>query len=194
MADLKSIFDGIKKTFNVRKTIEFGDYNIKIEMEPLTSLEENKVIEACKSLDGIGYIEGLKKHSLAYSIRKINDIDLDFTEMEIIKEDGTKEMVSKYLFLIKHLEEMPSGLSDLLFEAFTDMVAEADNRIREKAKFNRFLVKSNPVQADSPKNFKEVMETNAGLTETELLNKQVKEELETADRALAKAEQDQKSR
>ena len=101
MSSLKDVFAKIKTAFFLKKEIDFEEAGIKMTLEPLTSAEELKVLEACKDYEGAIYIEGIKKHSLAYTIRKINDMEFKGEFVDYEDEKGKPASESRHLFMLK---------------------------------------------------------------------------------------------
>ena len=140
--DVLDVLQQVKTTFSKRKKIDFDEYNISFELAPTTSLEELKVLEACKDTDGAEYIEAVKKHTLAFSVKKINDVEFGNEDVEYDDDNGKSVTVSKYVFMLRQVEEWPASLRDLLFEAFVQMQDELERDVRKKAKFDRIQVMS----------------------------------------------------
>jgi len=179
----------MKKSFTPRKNVDFEEQGLHIELEPLTAGEEVKILESLKDLSGAQYIEGLKRHSLACSIKRFQvkqengemlDLDLSLPLVEYVDDDGNKATKSKFLYMIDFLAQCPSTVVDLLFDAFSDMSQEAENRVLKNAKFEKFVL-SEKLPAEQPAKFKEVIETpedTVGLDENERLQKKVDQEIE----------------
>ena len=191
--DLKNLFSTIKNTFNVKKTVEFDD--LHIIMEPLNTIEEMKVLEACSGT-GDGYISQLKKSSLAFTIRvigakdetgKFNDIEFRDEVVEHLVDDiVVKE--SKYLFMLRHIDSWPVSFRDILFDAFNDMLLEVENAVNKRVKFERFSIQTVPEgtkreEPGVPAGYKKVEEPEEeeALTDAEKLNRQVKKETEQVE-------------
>jgi len=192
--DLKNLFSTIKNTFNVKKTVEFDD--LHIIMEPLNTIEEMKVLEACSG-SGDGYISQLKKSSLAFAIRvigvkdetgKFNDTEFRNETVEFVEEDDKVVKESKYLFMLHHIDSWPVEFRDVLFEAFNDMLVEIEDTINKKVKFERFSIQTVPENTKReepgvPVGYKKVEESaeEDALTDAEKLNRQVKKETEQVE-------------
>lgn len=189
--DLKNLFKHIKKTFSIKKNVDFEEFNLHFIMEPITTAEEMRIFEACKGYEGGAFMAELKRSSVAYAIKRINDIDLseDFVEYE--DDSGKKVAETKYLFLIRQIDTWPVGLRDLLFDAFNEMQLEVDSLVTNKSKFERFHVQAPPVEeeikikaeAGIPQGFKKVEEPKGPEpeNETDRLNQRVKEEAEMVE-------------
>lgn len=165
MKRLKDLFLGIKNLFTIRKRVEFP--GVVIEMEPLTTQEELKVLEACKDYDKSSYIEELKKCTLAYSIKKINEVVLE-EDLEYEGDNGEIVKESKYLFILRQLDTWPSAIRDVVFDAFNNMLLELEDKVSKQAKFERFEppqvpivpVKNEPVIPEGFKKIEEPVEEN----------------------------------
>ena len=185
--DFSNVFKIIKDNFSPRKSIDFKDADLHFEIEPLTTKEEIIVIEACKDVDGSSYIETLKRHTLACSIKKMNDIELG-ESIEYTDSDGEKIHKSKYLYMLDFISGWPSSLVDLLFNAYSDMSQAIDTKIQEDAKFERFHL-SEETEEDKPEKLKREQETSPiGMTETEQINEQVKKEIDEQTSKIAETE------
>lgn len=202
---LNDVLRAIKKTFVSRKSIDFEEGKIHFELETLTAIEDVKALEACKDLGGTQYIEGLKRNSLAFAIKLITmknedgtttTYDLSKGIIDFLNEDtGKTESKSKFLFMVDFLSSWPGDIIDVLFEAFSDTVAEAREKVKKSAKFERFKISEKPAE-DKPEVLKRVNETEESpdeeLDDNERLKKKVERELEDADRAIYEA-QDKKA-
>ena len=162
----------------VRKVVDFKDVALKIELEPLTSADELKIMEYCKDYDGGQYMEALKIASISCSIKKMNDIDLNGDSVDY-DDKGIKKSKSKFLYMTEYLREWPSVILETLFEAFSDMVREAEFKTAKNASFERFAM-ADKLPEIAEKKFKEVEEKEV-LNETEKLNKAVENELSEAN-------------
>jgi len=191
---LRDIFGQIKKDFTVKKTVDFPDFNLHIEMESPTSADELKIMEACKPAEGAEYLDALKKNTLAVSIKKINDIDLSLNEVEYSDEDGQPKTMTKYLFLLEQIEGWPTVLKDVLFLAFSDMQNELEHKVNTSVKFEHFNLTTVPEQEKSgPSGMKVVKEAeDTDLTEVDKQARQVEREIDEADRRRAQAEMKRK--
>lgn len=182
--NLKSVFENVHKAFTIRRDVDFDDMGIHITLETPSSEDEVKVLEACQNFDGAAYIEQLKRHSLATAIRRINDIDLTDKEVTVNDEEaGTKETMSRYLFLVQQIGEWPSSLRDVLFEVLTNMQAELDQRVNEKIKYEHFTVSEVTEEKESESEFKRVdaPDEDPDMTDVERQSAQAMREVEEAD-------------
>jgi hypothetical protein len=185
--NLKNLFKDIKKSFFVQKKVDFDELGLHFIMEPLTTLEELKVLEACQATEGAVFLSELKRSSLAYGIRKINDLDFSDEIVEFEDDNGVTVKETKYLFLKKQIDVWPASLRDVLFDAFSDMQVEIDSVVKEKAKFKKFTINTIPEkvgkeEAGIPKGFKKVIEPDGESgNETDRLNQQVKKEQEQVE-------------
>jgi hypothetical protein len=189
--DLKNLFDTIKKTFTVQRKVDFDDMDLHVVLEPLTALEEVMVLEACNPKEGGAYIAELKKNSLAFSIKEINEFKFYDRDIEYPDENGKVINESKYLFLAHQIETWPVALRDALFDAFNDIILEVEDIITKKTKFKRFGAAAPvTVETDSekqsagiPAGFRKIEEPKEPepANETERLNQQVKKEAEMVE-------------
>jgi hypothetical protein len=186
---LNGLLKSIKQQFTLSKKIDFDEMGISITIETITTLEELKVLEAIKDFEGGSYMEALKKSSLAYAIKKINDITFDEDLVEYDGDDGKPVKESKYLFLLHQIEGWPSAIRDVLIVAFNNLNLELESKVNQNVKFEVFTVQPEPETAkihkdvNAPEGFKvleKVEEPEGELTETEKINKQVEKELEQA--------------
>jgi hypothetical protein len=198
---LNDVLKAIKKTFVPRKSVDFEEGKIHFELETLTAIEDVKALEACKDLDGSQYIEGLKRNSLAFAIKLIvmknedgtttvYDLSKDIIDF-LNEETGKTESKSKFLYMVDFLASWPGDVIDILFEAFSDMVAESREKVKKSAKFERFKISEKPAE-DKPEVIKRVTESEEsfeGLDDNERLKKKVERELEDADRVLYEAQE-----
>lgn len=189
MNDLHNVLKTIKSYYSKRKTVDFEDIDLHVEVEPLTSLEEIKILEASKDVEGSQYIEALKRNTLACAIKKINDLDLDKPDLEYEDESGEKKEKSKFLYMAEYLSEWPSSIIDVLFDAFTNMQTKVEQKIKKDAKFERFEMSEKP-QEDQPEKFRKIKETDnvPGTTPVERLNKRVEREINREDLKFAEKE------
>jgi hypothetical protein len=198
---LNDVLRAIKKSFVPRKSIDFEESGTHFELETLTAIEDVKALEACKDLDGTQYIEGLKRNSLAFAIKlitmkkedgSIETYDLSKDIIDFLNEGtGKTESKSKFLFMVDFLSSWPGDILDVLFDAFSDMVVEAREKVKKNAKFERFKISEKPAE-DKPETLKRVAETDESLEElddNERLAKKVEREIEDADRAIYEAQE-----
>lgn len=181
--NLKDLRQVIKDNFLKRKKIDFDEENLHFEIEPLTSLDEVKVTEACKDLDGTQYIEAVKRHTIAYALKKINDIDFNLKDLD----DG-ESIKSKFIVMIDLISEWPSSLIDILFDAYLEMNKELNLNIQAKVRFEKFKLSEEILEKETEKFRRLNEETSEGLTETERLDKAVKQEIETENIKMAETE------
>ena len=177
--NLNKILKSIKETYAPPKTIEFPEAKIIFVLETLNPKEEILVMEACQDLDGMAYMEGIKRNSLACAIKKINEIDLDTANVEYTLENGEKKIKTKYLFMLDFLADCPQIMVDSLSDVFTSMQIEVEGRIKKDMKFEGMLLSKEPEK--EPEVVEKIMESedsDEGLTEAEILEKKVKKEAE----------------
>lgn len=186
--DISSLFKNIKKTFVVQRVVELENLNLRFTIEPLTAVDELKVVEACKDLNDLSYIAGLKRNTLAFSIKKINDVELNEDLVEYKDDDGKLIRETKYIFLTRQIDSWPTALRDTLFEAFNDAVQELEELVSKKVKFNKFVIQKpaeiKTEEAGIPKGFRKIEEDNIpdkSMNEVDKLNQKVKDEAEAVE-------------
>jgi hypothetical protein len=185
--DLDKILLKVREKFSPRKMIDFKEEGLHFELEPLTAIEEAKILTALKDVEDTQYIASLKRHSLACSIKKINDIELDVENVEY-DEDGEKKKKSKYLYMLDFIGKWPAPLVDTLFDFFSSMNREAELKVKQSAKFEKFIL-SDQITEEKVKKFRPLDETIPAeqLTPEERLEKKVEKEIEEADAKIAEA-------
>lgn len=191
--DLSKVFSDIKKSFTISRTVDFDDYDLHLVLEPLTTTEELKVLASCGDLEGAEYIEGLKKSSLAFSIKRINDVDLSPDEFEYTDDNGSKKKVSKFIMLSEQIGQWPASVRDVLFEAYNNLQLELEEKVKKSAKFERFRTEEDIEEEEKSvvrKKFKRITESNSteGMTDVEKMNRQVEEEVDDAQAHLNSTE------
>jgi len=187
--EFESVLQSIKGKFSPRKKIDFDKEGIHIEIEPLTSKEEIVVLESCKDTDEGEYIEALKRHTLACSVKKINDLEILDDEIEY--EPGKSK--SKFLFMVDYLAEWPSSLVDVLFDAYTHMSREMEDKIKTSAKFERLLLSDQIEDEEEKGQFRRIVEdTTEGMNEVEKMKETVDNEIQEADASRTSVEQEAK--
>jgi len=177
--DLSQIVSGIKKTFVKRKKLDFEEEKLHFEFEPLTALEEIKVLEKAQEFDGALYIDAVKRFSLACAIKSINGEEMG--EEVSYEENGEKKLKSKFLYLSEQMGGWPTTLLDILFAAYTNMVQEMESKILKEAKFEIFKLADEPEKNEPSSRFRRITETDVPEDEVGQLNKQVEKELEQAN-------------
>ena len=185
--DLSNIFKDIKKKFSPRKLIDFEEENLHFEVEPLNSLEEMVIMGALQDIEGTNYIKLLRVYTLACAIKKINDVEIT-DEVKYMDGDGEEKVKSHFLFMKDYVTQWPSELTDIIFEAYANMLSGLQKKIRENAKFEKVSISDEP-EDEAPEKFHKIdEESNKGLTETERLNKRVEEEISNENLHMAEAE------
>lgn len=182
--NLNELFKNVQKSFTIQKVVSVEGYNIEFLLESLTSEEELKILEACANLEGGAFIVQLKRSTLAYAIKRINDMDFTAPIIEYEDENGKKIKETKYKCLSKQIDAMSTALRDLLFEAFNNIQLEVEAKVNKSVKFDRFTLQEAPKKQDLkevgiPEGFRKIDESKAPLedmNETEKLNQTVKEE------------------
>lgn len=186
--NLNSILKTIKETYTPPKTVEFPEAKLVFSIETLTPKEEIKVMGACQELDGMAYMEGIKRHSLACAIKKINEFDLDTENVEYTLDNGEKKIKSKYLYMLDFLSDCPQIIVDSLSDAFTSMQIEVEAKIKKDMKFEAQNLSKEPEK--EPETMEKILETedsDDGLTEAEILDKKVKAEAEAEELRIAQS-------
>jgi hypothetical protein len=185
--DLSKILGDIRRTFVVRKKVDFDDMNFHFELEPLTAADEAKIMEACKDLEGGNYIMALKRHSLAFAIKKINDFEIGNVDgIDFIDDEGKAKSQSKYLYMLDQINQWPMSLVDRLFEALNSLHEETEDKIQKNSKFEKFIPKQVEERKKSVLKMVEVPPEEAPAeTAVDKLNKRVAEEIAAADAQLA---------
>lgn len=179
--NLDKILSQVREKFSPRFPVDFKEEGLHFEFEPLTALEEAKILTALKDVEDVQYVAALKRHSLACAIKKINEMELGAEDIEYTDDDGSTKRKSKYLYMVDFLGGWPSPLIDMLFEVFSDMNREADAKVKQNAKFEKFVL-SEKIADEIPKKFRPLNEASAApLTAEERLEKKVEREIETAN-------------
>lgn len=192
--DFNDVLKKIKINFSPRRDVDFKEAGLHFELEPLTADEEIKVLEGCKDVEDNQYIDTLKRHSLAHSIKKINEIEMgDKEEIEAVDSEGNAITKSKFIYMLDFLTEWPQSLIDVLFDVFNDMNKEMEAKVLKNAEFKKFAVSEEPAEEEEKKTFRKVEEPehDIELTETEKMNEQVK--IEADERAAHIAEMENKA-
>ena len=193
MMNLNDLFKSIKKTFTVKKMVDFDDFDLHFELGSVTAMEEMKIFEACAGREGGAFLSELKRSTLAHAIKRINDIEFGDI-VEYPGDDGKVIKESKYLFMVKQIDVLPSALRDKLFDAFNNLQEEVENIIDKKSKFERFKIQNIPDtttpagEAGIPKGFRKIKEPEEPvepMDETERINQQVKKEAEMVEAGMS---------
>lgn len=193
---LESVLQKIKKSYTPRKKVDFDDIGLHFELEPLTTLDEVKVMESIKGIDESIYVEALKRHSVACSIRKIvmeedgntTTFDLSGEFIDFLDENNQPKTKSRFLYMLDFLGQWPNAVIDILFEAFTNMHQEIDAKVRKQGKFEVFRISEKPAEDKERKNSFKVIEEDSseGLSEAEALERRVKKEIDEEDMKIAR--------
>jgi hypothetical protein len=184
---LDDILKNIKQTYMTRKKVDFDEANLHFELEPLTADEEIKVMAYCKDFQGTEYMDALKRSSLACSIKKINDSDLNIPDISYI-EDNKPITKTKFLYMIDYIGKWPAPFIDIIFTAYFEMHQEVEAKINGNAKFERFQLAEKPQEVTIKPQFREVKETDEGLDAEARLRKTVEKEIETENQKMSSAE------
>lgn len=128
----------ITKKMSYRKTIEIE--GIKVTLAILSVSEEQRVNaedEEDESLEGMPYINEIRKKVLAHSIKAIDGNDLpDIIEYE---KDGKIVKQTRELFLSDFLSKLPTAGLDIIFEAYADLKDEINDSMDGKIRVNWYL-------------------------------------------------------
>ena len=185
MLDLKGILDQARKSFFMRKKVDFDEQGLHFELGPLSSNQETIVTERCVNLEGVDYFDTMKRVTLSFSIKRINDIDLDVEKIEV---KGEEEPVNVNEYLEKEISSWPAPLRDRLFEAYSNLYDEIEAKVGKDVKFKKF---EKPKSEEDDKQEQEtlqempVMDSDEDATPTEKLNKEVEKEIEREEQKIA---------
>lgn len=195
--DLQGAFASLKKAYAYSKDVEIEELDLKLTLEPPTNIEEQKVLEACSDLDGGEYLDGIKNHTLSYSIKKLSGNDIpEFIPMmnedgsPTLDEDGKPREKTRYLFLFEEISTWTSPLRDKVFDAYQDLLFEIQDKVDKNVTFDRFQIATTEVTSPVPEKFTRVEEPedDSNLTPEELLEKQIKKEQDNVAAGMAQTE------
>jgi hypothetical protein len=179
--DLVSTLKNLGSEYVVKRDLNFEEMKIIIGLQTLSAIEEVKVLESCKDLEGSQYIQTLKRNSLAYAVRSVNG---EILADEVTVEAGKK--VSRFIFLCGCLDEWPAAIRDVLFDVFSDMNQELENHVSKTAKFTRYSM-TTPAFAETKPMFRRVEEPETPEDDMEALKKKVEDEIDSENAKLNKA-------
>lgn len=185
--DLQKAFQSLQTAYSTSKDVTLEELGVVLTLEPPNSIIEAAIIEACSDVDGGAYLEAVKDHSLAYAIRALNGERVP----EVVKiNDENGEVVEKtrYLFMLEQVRNWPQPLKDLVFDAYSDLLAEIQRKIEDGVKFERFIVSPSSVKPPVPEDFKMVEEPKEELTDVEKITQQVREEQDQVQQTMAQTE------
>ena len=77
--------------------------------------------------------------------KTVYDLSIEFIDL-VNEETKEVESKSKFLYMVDFLSSWPSEVIDVLFDAFSDMVAEAREKVKKNAKFERFKISEKPAE------------------------------------------------
>ena len=188
---LNDILAKIQKSFKIRRSVDFDDIDLHIDMEPLTSVEEVKVIEAVRDFEGAEYLEAMKRFSLAFAIKRING--MTFGEGETVTEEVDGKIVSKSKFLVlrEYVAKWPTAFINSLFDSYSNILEEAADYVKKSMKFKEYKMAEPPEpekEQEAPAGMKVVKESTEPETEAEALQQQVEKEIDQANAAMAETE------
>lgn len=133
----QELLKSLKESVDFKKTVEIAGH--KIEIGLLTLEEEYKANsddEDSENLDGLEYVNSIRKRLLSYSIRSIDgEIIPPIVDVE---ENGEKIKLEKSLYVRNVLDNFPALIIDKLFEVYTDIREESDENIKNKIKYDWF--------------------------------------------------------
>ena len=190
--NLQKIFSSIKQTLTITRDVTIGDYTITLS--PLTAEQEIEVMEACKDFDGAAYLVGFKLHTIAYAVCKMNGEEIP-SEVELSGTDDQKpSKMTRHLFLLKMFQTWESAIRDMVYEVYSDLLLELDDKIEKTAKFKRFVVAKTSEEAGKEEEplpgFKKVEESKSDLTDAEKLSEQVRKEVDNVQIAMSQQNQE----
>jgi len=137
MGFLESI-KNITQRLSYKKPIELE--GIKMVLGVLTVKEEllvNQESDAQDDLEGMVYVNELRKRVLSYSIKEIEE-ELIPDIVEYVDGDDTIKK-KRNLYLYDFLSNIPTAGIDILFEAYTDLKDEVDDSIEGKIKVDWYI-------------------------------------------------------
>lgn len=133
MEDVKSSksFDMLKNLMTLglsTKKVEISGYTF--EIGTLTEKESSELLSSLIVLDDQERIISSKSHSVALSLRKINDMEFD-TIIENTEQipEGINSLVSKKIFFVKALQ---TNIVNKLFEKYTELNEELNDEDSKK--------------------------------------------------------------
>jgi hypothetical protein len=140
MGFLESIKE-IKEKISYTKEIEFE--GVKVLLGLLTVNEErlvNTVTEGDQELEGMSYVNDVRKRVLSYAIKSIgNEVIPEIVEYV----EGDKQVrQTRNVYLYDFLSGVPTSGVDILFEVYTDLKDEVEDSIEKKIKVNWYLTPS----------------------------------------------------
>lgn len=127
------ILSSVRKSLDFRREAEI--LGIKFELGVLTLEEERKANndEVLSDLEGTDYLVRLEINVLSYSIKSLNGTQLD-PVVEIEESDKTVTKKEKALFIRELLETLPTGMINDLFEVYSDIKEEAEEKLKNNTK------------------------------------------------------------
>jgi len=127
------ILSSVRKSLDFRREAEI--LGIKFELGVLSLEEERKANneEALDSLEGSDYLVRLQINVLSYSIKSINGMELG-SVVEIEEADKTITKKEKPLFVRELLDTLPTGMINDLFEVYSDIKEEAEEKLKSNTK------------------------------------------------------------
>jgi len=127
------ILSSVRKSLDFRREVEI--LGIRFELGVLSLEEERKANneESLDSLEGTDYLVRLQINVLSYSIKSINSIELEpIVEIEEVDKTITKK--EKPLFVRELLDTIPTGMINDLFEVYSDIKEEAEDKLKNNTK------------------------------------------------------------
>jgi len=167
--ELDGILERLESRYRPTKTVTFDD-GLTVHLATLDPAHEIIITEYIKNLEGIAYFEGLKVATLAYSIYKINDIELpNNKDIEIDTPEGKKK-IQKHLYLRGKIEKWHSSLRNELFRAYENLQLEVEAYVKESVKFKQFELPKVATEQQKEEKLKEVKSKPEMNTESPKIN------------------------
>ena len=196
MAGIEEILKKIHQNYSITKKVEFTEAGLTFELAPLTSKEELMVSEFLKGLEGLSYFEGLKRCSLSYAIKKVNDVLLG-PEVLLDTPEG-KVTKQTPIYLREEMEKWPGSFRDALFNAYDDLILQLEKKIGDSIKYEKFKLPKTEEDTKEKEKFKPIVEEEdvkkasqkVDLKDADAVNKIVEKEREMVDSGRFQAEED----
>jgi hypothetical protein len=136
MPNIGEVLKKIHQNYSMTKKVEFQEAGLSFELAPLTSKEEIMIAEYLKDLDGVQYFEALKRASLSFAIKKINDVELG-PEVSLDTPEG-KVSKQTSIYLREQIESWPGSFRDALFNAYDNLILQLEKKINDSIKYEKF--------------------------------------------------------
>jgi small-conductance mechanosensitive channel len=127
------ILSAVRKSLDFRRETEI--FGIKFELGVLSLEEERRANndEVLSNLEGTDYLVRLEINVLSYSIKSLNGTQLD-SIVEVEESDKSITKKEKALFIRELLETLPTGMINELFEVYSDIKEEAEEKLKSNTK------------------------------------------------------------